>query len=153
MMKPIPHFCGYFATDDGRIYSNKSNKYLSPRDNGRGYLGLVLRDGGSSYTRYVHRLVAQAFLGESELTVNHIDGDKSNNNLSNLEYATYSENIQHAYNNKLNTTKPMQIGRGGFGYWSPSQKLLIGIDKLTQQDLTKIGTGIRATAKGWSCVI
>lgn len=149
--KVIPEFPLYLVREDGQIYSTKTCTVMRSRDNGRGYQGVVLRKEGNSYTRYVHRLVASAFLGESDLTVNHVDGDKSNNHVDNLEYVTISENIQHAYDLGLNPTKPMQIEKEGFGYWSPSQKLLIGIDDLTQQDLTKIGTGTRRTAKGWSC--
>jgi len=50
-------------------------------------------------TQLVHRLVALAFLGASDLEVNHIDGNRSNNNaLSNLEYVSHAENIRHSYN-------------------------------------------------------
>lgn len=63
----------------------------------RGYL--VIKPGGNSQVRYVHLLVARAFLGERPkgLTVNHKDGVKTNNSASNLEYVTYKENTQHAF--------------------------------------------------------
>lgn len=55
----------------------------------------------------VHKLVANAFLGESNgLEVNHIDGDKSNNHLENLEYVTSSENQKHAF--RMGLQKPMK---------------------------------------------
>lgn len=55
--------------------------------------------GGKPNNRYVHRLVAELFLPEwdSELQVNHIDGDKWNNHVSNLEMVTPSQNILHAH--------------------------------------------------------
>ena len=54
---------------------------------------------GRDRTTYVHRLVAEAFIGEIPhgLTVNHIDGDKSNNSVANLEIVTYSETHRHAF--------------------------------------------------------
>lgn len=59
---------------------------------------------------YIHRLVAETFLSNTEdkPTVNHIDGDKSNNNVLNLEWATFSENNQHAYDSNLKNTKHIE---------------------------------------------
>ena len=71
---------------------------------GGGYYVVTLYKNGKSKQWYVHRLVAMAFLpnDENKETVNHIDGDKSNNCLSNLEWATYSENVHHAIETGLN---------------------------------------------------
>ena len=60
---------------------------------GQGYRAVCL---GASCRRYVHRLVADAFLGERKDQVNHIDGDKANNRAENLEWVTLSENQRHA---------------------------------------------------------
>lgn len=54
-------------------------------------------------TVYVHQLVLRAFLGYSDLQVNHIDGIKTNNHISNLEYVTQSENMKHAFRIGLKT--------------------------------------------------
>jgi hypothetical protein len=82
----------------------KENRIVKQGDNGRGYMFVRLWADNKPQHRYVHRLVMQSFVGECPegITVNHIDGNKANNHLSNLEYATHSENIQHAYNQGLN---------------------------------------------------
>ena len=54
------------------------------------YSMVILRKNNTGYARYVHRLVAEAFLGEIKETVNHKDGDKHNNHVDNLELCTYS---------------------------------------------------------------
>ena len=63
---------------------------------------VVRLHNGKGKTFKVHKLVANAFLGTPDgLEVNHIDGDKSNNRVSNLEYCTRGENIKHAWDNGL----------------------------------------------------
>jgi len=60
----------------------------------KGYKRVALIDDvGNSKNHYVHRLVMQEFVGKSNLYVDHIDGDKKNNRLENLRYATNSENL------------------------------------------------------------
>jgi len=66
-----------------------------------GYATLTLCKDGKRFTRTVHRLVAEAFLGVSNLDVNHKDGNKLNNAIDNLEYITKSENTKHAINTGL----------------------------------------------------
>lgn len=68
-----------------------------------GYMQVALMNAGVKSVRYVHRLVAEAFLeNTSNLpTVNHINGDKSDNRVCNLEYASYGTNNQHAYDTGL----------------------------------------------------
>lgn len=70
---------------------------------GRGYKAVNLCKDGNKKPNYIHRLVAQAFIPNphNKKTVNHIDGDKLNNKVDNLEWMTYSENNKHAYDNKL----------------------------------------------------
>lgn len=74
----------------------------------KGYLGVFLSKYGNSNKFQVHRLVCQMFLEnpENKCCVNHKDGDKSNNNVLNLEWVTHSENIKHAFDNGLNKYTP-----------------------------------------------
>jgi len=75
-----------------------------------GYYVVNLNKNGHVKQCYVHSLVAEAFIGERphRVTVNHKDGDKLNNHVSNLEYATYSENNLHARRTGLNTYSPAE---------------------------------------------
>jgi hypothetical protein len=60
----------------------------------KGYKRIALCDkNGNSKSYYVHRLVMKHFIGDSDLYVDHIDGDKQNNHLDNLRYVTNSENL------------------------------------------------------------
>lgn len=68
---------------------------------GSGYPTVTLCKNGKRYSKTIHRLVVETFLGSSELIVNHKDGNKLNNKLSNLELVTRSENTKHAIENGL----------------------------------------------------
>lgn len=72
---------------------------LSQRAGGSGYLTVWLSRDGVVRAHSTHRLVAAAFLGLDPTSpeVNHIDGDKSNNHLTNLEWVTRSRNVAHSY--------------------------------------------------------
>ena len=107
----------YQVSIDGQVRSLIKRNGLSPgitydvpralklSSNGRDYLKLTLVDRhGNRKQHYVHRLVADTFLpfDLSKSEINHIDGNKGNNNLYNLERVTPSENRKHAWDNGLN---------------------------------------------------
>ena len=95
--KFIPHTNNrYYATDKGIIYDTKLDKPVAISKHKRGWLRChIWFDDGVRRTVAVHRLVAMALLGESELTVNHIDGNKENNSIENLEYSSLQEQNIH----------------------------------------------------------
>ena len=79
-------------------------KPLSQKTKSNGYKEVNLFvDAQIGKSRYVHRLIAEAFIGDIQdgMCINHKDGDKSNNHISNLEIVTYSENSKHAYDTGL----------------------------------------------------
>ena len=102
--RPIPSFPAYSASSYGRIRNDSTGRILHVYlDSRRRYLILTLRKDGRQVIQRVHRLVAEAFLGgpHPELDVNHIDGDKTNNCIENLEWCTRKENARHAVSTGL----------------------------------------------------
>lgn len=91
-------FDKYCACSTGRIYSLRSERYLVPVLQSNGYCHVTLSQDGNRNTFSVHRLIALAYLGNDEerQIVNHIDGNKQNNRLDNLEWVTQQENVHHA---------------------------------------------------------
>lgn len=97
-MKPIPGFEGlYSATECGKIWSHRSNKWIKPYLTRRGYLRAALALNGKYVKKHIHQFVMLAHIGPREgLQVNHKNGIKTDNRLCNLEYTTAKENIAHA---------------------------------------------------------
>lgn len=90
----------YVITSTGVVFSMHRNwKWMSTRKSNSGYEMVKLYGGEKPKLCTVHRLVALTFLANplNKPFVNHKDGDKFNNDVDNLEWATVSENLQHAY--------------------------------------------------------
>jgi hypothetical protein len=102
----IPGYEGvYQITKDGKVLSLKSNKliktYIYPSPDN--YVRINLRKDHQTKICYIHRLLAETFIPNplNKPCINHIDCNKENNDLSNLEWVTRHENIRHAFNNHL----------------------------------------------------
>lgn len=98
----------YYVTDDGQVWSERSKKFLTQHPDKDGYMKVRLSSydlaPGKTHSYSVHRLILENFnpcVNMEKLQVNHIDGNKANNNLSNLEWVTCEENIYHAMSNGL----------------------------------------------------
>lgn len=93
----------YIAYDDGRIFSEHTDKFLKPFVNPSGYYLVDLHHKHMSYTRQVHRIIATLFIPNPDKleTVNHKDGNKGNNAASNLEWLTLGDNVRHAWRTGL----------------------------------------------------
>ena len=116
--KDIPEYVGiYQASTFGRIRTCENKITVSQRHGIRHWKQRILRPKGQTYkTGYrvtlwkngkpkdwlVARLCAITFLGKSNLTVNHIDGNRFNNHIENLEWLTIGDNIRHAFETGLN---------------------------------------------------
>lgn len=103
----INNICtSYYITEDGKCYNSKTGKYLKGQINCRhGYFSYILTmPDGSKKRCSAHRLVANAFIPNNnpkKNQINHIDGNKLNNKVDNLEWVTQEENQQHAVKNEL----------------------------------------------------
>lgn len=94
--KPMTEFPELYKVSNlGRVASYR--KVLAQSKINSGYLRVTLKINGEAINRLVHRVVAEAFLPnlENKREVNHIDGNRLNNNLTNLEWVTSSENKKH----------------------------------------------------------
>lgn len=106
--KDINEYEGYYQiSNNGQVKNVKTNIILTGDINSAGYKRITLYSPIKKRF-FIHRLVAEHFcnkpLNYKELVVNHIDGNKLNNNYKNLEFVTRSENDLHAF--KLNLRKP-----------------------------------------------
>lgn len=90
----------YLISENGEVFSEYKNIFLKPSITQHGYSSVTLSINGKKIRRYVHRLVAEYYLGlkkDEGRVINHIDGNKQNNDISNLEIVSASENLLHAY--------------------------------------------------------
>lgn len=100
MTRDIKNYEGLYAiTDDGRIWSYISRRFITGSVNNKGYVRVDLYKEGKRKSFAIHRLVLETFKpveGMEKLQANHIDENKLNNNLSNLEWTTPRENTLYS---------------------------------------------------------
>ena len=99
-MRSVTYKDKYIVYEDGNVYSLSKNKMMKPTLQKNGYYKIYICNKNT----WLHRFIMEAFNGKSDLTVDHIDGNKLNNSLDNLEYVTLGENIKRAYYKGLKET-------------------------------------------------
>lgn len=112
--KKVKGFEQYSVSNEGEVMNPKGN-IMKAFFAGSGYLQIALWRDGKKKKFYVHRLVAEAFIENSHgyKEVNHKDGNKENNAVSNLEWCTRAENLNHSYyalNNHVKAVKCFETG-------------------------------------------
>lgn len=114
MFKILESYPNYSIYENGIIVNNRTNRQLEGTINNSGYKFFRLRNfNGETKTIGLHRLLAACFIEnllDTNLIVNHKDGNKLNNNINNLEWCTYQENTWHAGKMKLTEKcKPLTL--------------------------------------------
>lgn len=108
----IKNYPSYLIYEDGRVYSKKTKRFLKQCLNRGGYFIVNLsKKGEKPKSHRVHRLVAENLLPpapEDRKDVNHIDGDKTNNHVSNLEWSNKVLNGVHAHKLGLNKSPELR---------------------------------------------
>lgn len=145
--KQDPNSCKHLVSEKGEIISKRTRMKITLHINGRGYLQYC---GFNKNSVRVHNSVAKAYIpnnDKSKCCINHIDGNKCNNDVSNLEWVTHSENTRHAFvNGLIDRDKLSKSTRGG----GNSQAILNEEDVLNIRNLKKVPPIILADHYGVS---
>lgn len=107
-MKPIKNYENYLIDEDGNVLNTITNKYLQGSIGENGYKYYRLSKDGKKKMFYAHRLVAETYLDNLQQlpVVNHKDSNKLNNNVKNLEWVSYADNIKYWHNHKNINRQP-----------------------------------------------
>ena len=133
----------YIISNRGFIISLvREFRLLNIRRDKHGYIHYYIRDLSTGKRKDFkgHRLVAEYFIDNPNNypIVNHIDGNKTNNHIENLEWSTYSQNNIHAYKNGLNRSKKRQCTINGINYESITEAAnQLGVSRATIQSWLK----------------
>ena len=123
------NFTRYTVNEFGEVFSNYKNgmvKKLKGCIDDKGYHYVDLRQNGKRRCPKIHRLVALAFLPsvKGKEQINHMDGNKENNALSNLEWMTNLENMRHSYETGIRKPRTEDLNYQWFGDHEKCKKVL-----------------------------
>lgn len=110
----VPGYEGlYQITTNGELYSKATNKRRKTEVSRNGYERVCLWRDGKAKHYSIHRIVALAFIPNPDNLdmINHIDGNKLNNTVTNLEWCNASQNMRHAYANNLVSLKTRKVAQ------------------------------------------
>lgn len=157
MTKEISGFPGYFSNKEGDIFGPKYgiSKPMAQQKDKKGYLTIRLRINNEYKYQKVHRLIGNTFIEniDNKPEINHKDGNKTNNNVSNLEWVTSHENQIHSYANGL------RVPIVGEKHWTHQKPHLLakgsknGNSKLNEQQIIEIRNIWENTDKKYGLLI
>ncbi len=149
----IEHFPNYLISSEGRLKNRTTGKLLNPSVRGRTspYLRSNLCVYGCCSTQNIHVLVAEAFIGQvgAGFEVNHIDGNKLNNRVENLEIVTPSQNVIHAYSLGLRKPTNKKVRCIETGEVFDSYKAAAEHLGMSKQYVSMVMRGVVSHAKGY----
>lgn len=152
--KPVKNYENlYEVSNTGKIKSlsynhQKTPKIMKPTINSAGYYKVELYKNGKSNIFSIHRLVAESFIENPNNypCVNHIDCNKKNNNVSNLEWVTHKQNSYHAMQNGLYVQPPL---KGKHGKDNPLCKPILQYD--TDGNFVKLWYSATEASLAFNC--
>lgn len=140
-----PMSINYLISSHGRVKNIIKNSLIKSFKNKKGYLQLRISFEDGPKTVRVHRLVCETFfdylIDSSIYQVNHIDCNKENNNISNLEWTTNQENLNHAVKNNL-----MKKSKGNNHYYCKFKDT----DILEMRELKNLGFTVEEISKAYN---
>lgn len=132
-MKNIPGFEKYYLTEDGKVYSTHVNRFLNNQINTNGYEFVRLNLNKQQHSFLIHRLLAFVYLNlpdlYSDLEVDHIDSNKSNNKLDNLQVLTVEKHKEKTYGKHWNPNRFCKICNKKLSEYNTSGKCKTCINK------------------------
>lgn len=167
--RPIQGFESlYEISNTGRVRPLFKSRveYLKPKTNHKGYLYFGLSHNKKDFSRFQHRLIAQAFIPnpENKPQINHINGIKTDNRIENLEWCTNGENGRHAV--KTGLRRPAYLGKFGKDHNQSKPITLVKEgESLSFENITRASEflstsiqavsmavrGVNKTCKGYKC--
>ncbi len=102
----------YSLTEDNEIINTKTGRIKKPSKTKQGYVIYALYYSGKTHPTYLHRFVKECYDGYSDLEIDHLDMDKTNNNIDNLQYVERSENKYRGWKNRKMLVEGKQLPRG-----------------------------------------
>lgn len=136
----------YTINDSGEIRNTNTGNYISKKKEADGYIrvSLMKKSGGTRYVQF-HRLLMMAFRpveGMEKLQVNHIDGNKQNNNFENLEWCIAQENLNHAIRTGLKRFDYLYGEKTNFSHYTEKDALkvieLLKTNQYTDKEISNI---------------